>query len=244
MESSNTFFFLFISAIFNLLFTYLTIPTNATTTTLASKYNITAIYTFGDSILDAGNNNALLTLVQSNHNPYGRDFPGHVATGRFTNGKLATDILASSLGLKHVLPAYLDPKTTPEDLLTGVSFASAGSGYDDLTAARTNVLNFKNELGLFEECLMRIRKDVGKEKGSHIVGNAVFVIAGGTNDVVNNFYVLPTRRATFSLSGYHHFLLRNLEGYLRKIYSMGVTGAVSGGGCHQLGVCRCITFGD
>ena len=40
---------------------------------------------------------------------------------------------ASSLGIKQLLPAYLDPNLTPEDLLTGVSFASGGSGYDSLT---------------------------------------------------------------------------------------------------------------
>lgn len=31
------------------------------------------------------------------------------------------------------MPAYLDPNLKTEDLLTGVSFASGGSGYDPLT---------------------------------------------------------------------------------------------------------------
>lgn len=37
------------------------------------------------------------------------------------------------LGIKEAMPAYLDPNLRTEDLLTGVCFASAGSGYDPLT---------------------------------------------------------------------------------------------------------------
>lgn len=40
---------------------------------------------------------------------------------------------AQELGVKDLLPAYLDPNLKTEDLLTGVSFASGGSGYDPLT---------------------------------------------------------------------------------------------------------------
>ncbi len=41
---------------------------------------------------------------------------------------------AESLGIKETVPPYLDPQLTFRDLLTGVSFGSAGSGYDNLTA--------------------------------------------------------------------------------------------------------------
>jgi len=41
---------------------------------------------------------------------------------------------ASKFGVKKLLPAYLDPNLQLQDLLTGVSFASGGSGYDPLTS--------------------------------------------------------------------------------------------------------------
>lgn len=41
---------------------------------------------------------------------------------------------ASRLGLKDLVPAYLGTDLTDADLLTGVSFASAGTGYDPLTS--------------------------------------------------------------------------------------------------------------
>jgi len=42
-------------------------------------------------------------------------------------------VAASYLGLKDLLPPYLDPNLTDKEIVTGVSFASAGSGFDPLT---------------------------------------------------------------------------------------------------------------
>jgi len=41
--------------------------------------------------------------------------------------------VASYLGLKELVPPYLDPNLSDKELVTGVSFASAGSGFDPLT---------------------------------------------------------------------------------------------------------------
>lgn len=92
-----------------------------------------AIFAFGDSILDTGNNDYILTLIKANFLPYGMNFPDKVPTGRFCNGKIPSDFIADYIGVKPVVPAYLRPGLTQEDLLTGVSFASGGSGYDPLT---------------------------------------------------------------------------------------------------------------
>jgi hypothetical protein len=35
--------------------------------------------------------------------------------------------------VKGLVPAYLDPNLQPQDLITGVCFASGGAGYDPLT---------------------------------------------------------------------------------------------------------------
>jgi hypothetical protein len=57
------------------------------------KKKVTAVIVFGDSIMDPGNNNDLHTVVKANHAPYGKDFVGHVATGRFSNGLIPTDFI-------------------------------------------------------------------------------------------------------------------------------------------------------
>lgn len=58
---------------------------------------VPALIVFGDSIVDPGNNNAIETTVKCNFPPYGKDFPGHVATGRFSNGRIPSDILGKYL---------------------------------------------------------------------------------------------------------------------------------------------------
>ncbi|KAG5516817.1 hypothetical protein RHGRI_037530 [Rhododendron griersonianum] len=100
-----------------------------------------AILIFGDSLLDTGNNNFIPTILKANHKPYGQDFPGKIPTGRFSNGKLVSDLLASALGIKDTVPPFLDPNLPQEELQTGVCFASAGSGYDDMTTVMSELYN-------------------------------------------------------------------------------------------------------
>ncbi|OWM72481.1 GDSL esterase/lipase At2g40250-like [Punica granatum] len=189
----------------------------------ASRHDVTAIFAIGDSTLDPGNNNHIGTLFVSNHPPYGCDFPGRVATGRFTNGRLVTDVLSSHLGLKQFLPAYLDPALKDEDLLTGVSFASAGSGIDDETTVLAHLLSLESQVRNFKIALRRIERKIGPQEAKRIINNALFVISSGTNDILNNFYWLPVshRKLQFSLPQYHDFLLERLENIIQDLHSLG-----------------------
>lgn len=58
---------------------------------------VPALIIFGDSVVDVGNNNNLTTLIKANFLPYGRDYVTHRPTGRFCNGKLATDFTGTVL---------------------------------------------------------------------------------------------------------------------------------------------------
>lgn len=95
---------------------------------------VSSIIVFGDSTVDAGNNNNISTILKSNFEPYGRDFEGKKATGRFSNGRIATDFISQAFGLKPTIPAYLDPLYSIADFASGVCFASAGTGYDNATS--------------------------------------------------------------------------------------------------------------
>lgn len=57
---------------------------------------------FGDSTVDSGNNNYIVTPFKANFPPYGIDFVNHVPTGRFTNGRLVTDFV----GNEHFFSFY------------------------------------------------------------------------------------------------------------------------------------------
>lgn len=61
---------------------------------------VPAVYVFGDSLVDVGNNNYLtLSIAKANHRHYGVDFPNQKPTGRFSNGKNAADFIGKSFKL-------------------------------------------------------------------------------------------------------------------------------------------------
>lgn len=101
---------------------------------LESNAIVPAIIVFGDSSVDSGNNNYISTLAKSNFWPYGRDFTNGTPTGRFSNGRIPTDFISDAFRIKPTVPAYLDPAYNISDFSTGVCFASAGTGYDNLTS--------------------------------------------------------------------------------------------------------------
>ncbi|KAM3343585.1 hypothetical protein P3S68_025674 [Capsicum galapagoense] len=105
------------------------------------RNSVPAIFVFGDSTADTGNNNKILTAIRSNFKPYGRDFPNQESTGRFCNGRLICDFVVKHLGIKEAVPPYSDKRLGVEDLRTGVSFASAGTGFDPLTSQLTELLD-------------------------------------------------------------------------------------------------------
>jgi len=59
------------------------------------KRIVPALYVFGDSTIDAGNNNNLNTLAKANAFPYGIDY-NNCSTGRFSNGKTFADLIGNS----------------------------------------------------------------------------------------------------------------------------------------------------
>ncbi|KAL8192139.1 hypothetical protein R6Q57_028001 [Mikania cordata] len=188
----------------------------------AAKNNMSCIYVFGDSSVDPGNNNNLVTDQKVNFLPYGKDFYDGRPTGRFTNGRLATDLIADALGHTRYIPAYLDPNLTNAQLVNGVSFASGGSGYDDLTAQLSNVISLSKQLEYFREYKARLGRLVGKKKAEEIVTNGVFLLSMGTNDFLQNYYLEPTRSNQFTIDKYQDFLISAMTKYIKAMHAEGV----------------------
>ncbi|KAL6594802.1 hypothetical protein ACP70R_048251 [Stipagrostis hirtigluma subsp. patula] len=151
---------------------------------------------------DTGNNNVILTTGKSNFPPYGQDFPGGKATGRFSNGKVIGDMIASRLGVKELLPPYLGDSLELNDLLTGVTFASGGSGYDPLTIKITTAISSMEQLELFQQYKDKVKVLVGEEAMTRIISNAFYFTILGANDIANNYFLLPLRHQQYDLPSY------------------------------------------
>ncbi|XWS45576.1 hypothetical protein CRYUN_Cryun15aG0148500 [Craigia yunnanensis] len=187
---------------------------------LPNNETIPAIFVFGDSIVDPGNNNNLKTIAKSNFLPYGRDFKAG-PTGRFSNGKVPSDILAKEFGIKELVPAYLDPNLKLQDLLTGVSFASGAAGYDPITAQLANVLSMSDQLELFKEYITKIRSAVGEEKAATIISKGIYIVCCGSNDVSNTYFRTPIRRTHYDINSYSDFTASYASKFLQELYGIG-----------------------
>ncbi|OMO65238.1 Lipase, GDSL [Corchorus olitorius] len=190
---------------------------------LASNFNVTSVLVFGDSSLDPGNNNILDTSMKSNFLPYGKDFFRGRPTGRFSNGRLATDFIAEALGYTKAIRPYLGKRLRPIDILHGISFASAASGYDDLTANLSNVLPVSKQLEYLKQYKIRLSELVGAKKAESIIKNAVAVMSMGTNDFLQNYFLEPIRPKQFTLEQYQIYLASWMSEDVKRMHSLGIT---------------------
>ncbi|KAI5422789.1 hypothetical protein KIW84_045992, partial [Lathyrus oleraceus] len=182
---------------------------------------VPAIITFGDSAVDVGNNDYLPTIYKANYPPYGRDFVNKQATGRFCNGKLATDITAETLGFKNFAPAYLSPQASGNNLLTGVNFASAASGYDEKAATLNHALTLSQQLSYFKEYQGKLAQVAGSRKAASIIKGSLYLLSAGSSDFVQNYYVNPWINKAITVDQYSSYLLDSFNTFIKGLYGLG-----------------------
>ncbi|RVW79900.1 GDSL esterase/lipase At4g26790 [Vitis vinifera] len=195
---------------------------------------VPAIIVFGDSSVDSGNNNQVQTILKSNFEPYGRDFNGGQPTGRFSNGRLPPDFISEAFGVKPVVPAYLDPTYHITDFATGVCFASAGTGYDNATSNVLSVIPFWKELEYYKEYQKQLRDYLGHQKANEVLSESLYLISLGTNDFLENYYLLPGRRLKFSVEEYQSFLVGIAGNFITELFQLGAR-KISLGGLPPMG---------
>ncbi|KQJ96982.1 GDSL esterase/lipase LTL1 [Brachypodium distachyon] len=182
-----------------------------------------AFFVFGDSLVDNGNNNYLMTSARADSPPYGIDFPTHRATGRFSNGLNIPDIISEHLGAEPTLP-YLCPELHGAKLLVGANFASAGVGIlNDTGIQFVNIVRMSRQLHYFREYQAKLRALVGAAQATQVVNRALVLITLGGNDFVNNYYLIPfsLRSRQYALPDYVRLLISEYKKILVNLYEMG-----------------------
>uniref|UniRef100_M4EGN6 Uncharacterized protein n=1 Tax=Brassica campestris TaxID=3711 RepID=M4EGN6_BRACM len=180
---------------------------------------IPALIVFGDSIMDTGNNNRLPTLLKCNFPPYGKDFPGGLATGRFSDGRVPSDLIAEKLGIAKSLPAFMNPNLKPQDLLKGVTFASGGTGYDPLTA---KIMVFRDiSLGstnIFQAIHINDQTTFWRKKAQDILDHSFFVVCSSSNDLAHTFMAQSHK---YDRTSYPNFLADSAVKFVRELHKLG-----------------------
>ncbi|KAF8017894.1 hypothetical protein BT93_H2952 [Corymbia citriodora subsp. variegata] len=182
-----------------------------------------AFFVFGDSLVDNGNNNYLVTTARADSPPYGIDYPTGQPTGRFSNGFNIPDFISQELGSESTLP-YLSPELTGPRLLVGANFASAGIGIlDDTGTQFINIIRMHSQFQYFEEYQRRVSALVGAERAQQLVNQALVLITVGGNDFVNNYFLVPysTRSRQFAIPDYVEYLISEYQKLLERLYELG-----------------------
>ncbi|XP_019235699.1 PREDICTED: GDSL esterase/lipase EXL3-like [Nicotiana attenuata] len=215
-----------------LAFAMLPIAASAGKTQLPKNLNIKAVFVFGDSIVDQGNNNNITTLIKCNFPPYGKDFIDGKPTGRFTNAKTPADLIVltlliliftsvEELGIKELMPAYLDPKLQAEDLKTGVSFASGACGYDPQTAAIASVIPLSTQLNHFQEYVGKLKGLVGEEEANTILHSSLYFVVAGSNDLANTYFTIGLRQKQYDINSYTDLMVDGAADFIQELYKLG-----------------------
>ncbi|KXG30790.1 hypothetical protein SORBI_3004G243500 [Sorghum bicolor] len=184
---------------------------------------VPAVYVFGDSTVDVGNNqylpgNSALQL------PYGIDFPHSRPTGRFSNGYNVADFVAKLLGFKRSPPAYLSltPRTSRQILrgLRGVNYASGGSGILDTTG---NTITLTKQIEYFAATKSKMVANSGSGSSSsssvdELLSKSLFLISDGGNDM---FAFLQRNGTASEVPSLYADLLSNYTRHVRALHGLG-----------------------
>ncbi|KAK9055009.1 hypothetical protein SSX86_026088 [Deinandra increscens subsp. villosa] len=182
---------------------------------------VPALCIFGDSVTDAGNNNHVDTLFRANFLPYGRDFKNHKPTGRFCNGKLATDYIAEFLGFESYPPPYLGT-TNKTVLLAGANFASAGSGYADETARLYKAISLRRQVKYYQDWQNGVINMVGDERANAIFSGGIHILSTGSSDFLQNYYISPVLKKLYTPSKIADILMTSYHTFIENLYGLGV----------------------
>ncbi|XP_015947023.1 GDSL esterase/lipase 1 [Arachis duranensis] len=175
-----------------------------------------ALFVFGDSLFDAGNNNYINTTAdfQSNYPPYGETFFNY-PSGRFSDGRVLPDFIAEYAKLPLIQP-YLFPGN--QIYSDGINFASAGAGalvetYQGL------VIDLKTQLSYFQKVSKVLKKKLGDTEAKTLLAKAVYLINIGSND-----YLVPLSKNSTSASSYEKYVgmvVGNISNVIKGIHKVG-----------------------
>ncbi|XP_031474253.1 GDSL esterase/lipase At1g33811 [Nymphaea colorata] len=184
---------------------------------------VPCLFIFGDSLVDNGNNNGLLTLSRANYMPYGVDFPQGV-TGRFTNGRTTVDIIAQLLGFRRFIPAYATART--QDLVVGANYASGASGIRDETGMNLgDHVSMNQQVQNFARTARRLTRLFGGNSSyaGEYLSRCIFHVGMGSNDYLNNYFMTNVYDTStrYTTRSYAASLIRDYSAQLTRLYDLG-----------------------
>eukprot|EP00250_Pteridium_aquilinum_P021212 c25057_g2_i1 orf=413-1576(+) len=154
-----------------------------------------ALYVFGASMVDAGQNSVAMPLRQNaDFHPYGSDYFDK-PTGRWSNGRNLMDLITEELGFGFLSPFL---KSCGANFTFGVNFASSGSTAQNSTNVGTNsggLFCLLVQIDQFREyqasVLSQQKGFLGKLQVKQHFSNSVYFIETAHNDYLSSAFKTP-----------------------------------------------------
>ncbi|KAK4269023.1 hypothetical protein QN277_022232 [Acacia crassicarpa] len=177
-----------------------------------------ALFVFGDSLFDVGNNNYINTSYdnQANYAPYGENFFKY-PSGRFSDGRVIPDFIAEYAKLPLIQP-YLFPGN--QGYIKGVNFASGGSGAL-VETQQGLVIDLKTQLSHFKRVIKFLRQKLEDEETKSLLARAVYLINIGPNDYFGTLTGNSNVIASKSPENFVDMVIGNLTDVVKEIHNQG-----------------------
>ncbi|OMO65848.1 Lipase, GDSL [Corchorus olitorius] len=128
--------------------------------TCSAAPNVSAVFIFGDSLVDVGNNYYIDTVAMP-MSPNEED-----------------------LGFENYSPPYLNPNTTGDVILKGVNYASSGAGILNSTGSVLGApIHFDQQINYFAKTRQDIMSRIGASAAQQLLTKAIYFVAIGSNDI-------------------------------------------------------------
>ncbi|PAN39578.1 hypothetical protein PAHAL_7G253000 [Panicum hallii] len=182
---------------------------------------VPAVFVFGDSTVDIGNNNFIEKCdigCKANYPPFGVDYLNHTPTGRFSNGYNLADQLAQLLHFDESPPPFLSLSNASlkTRMSTGISFASGGSGLLDATG---NGLMCTQVFSMTEQ-VRNFTKLARKWGRADLISKSLIFISTGSNDLFE-YTDFPDHNSNRNDTVFLESLVASYTSFLKELYGAG-----------------------
>nr|GMC84552.1 GDSL esterase/lipase 1-like [Ipomoea batatas] len=184
-----------------------------------AHHNHVALFVFGDSLFDPGNNNYINTTTdfQANFWPYGQSFFKY-PTGRFSDGRLVPDFIAE-FGKLPLIPGYFQAEEHC-GFINGVNFASGGAG--SLVETHSGfVIDLKTQLQYFKNVVKQLKGKLGDKESNKLLSSAVYMFSNGGNDYFSPYTTNSTIFNSHTKEEYVDLVIDSFIDVIKEVYKEG-----------------------
>ncbi|XP_076940845.1 GDSL esterase/lipase At1g29670-like [Bidens hawaiensis] len=208
-------------------------------TWVVGKQQVPCYFIFGDSLVDNGNNNHLVTFAKATYLPHGIDFKSG-PTGRFCNGRNFADFTAELLGFTRHIPPFASSNRS--EILLGLNYASAAAGIRSETGRHLgDRITFDEQLVNHEMTISGISYILGGfDLASTYLQKCFYHVGFGSNDYLNNYFISSVYETstTFTVEEFTEALINQYRSQILKLHTYGARKVA----LHGLGPIGCTPY--